>query len=327
MPVNSAMRAQNTRDHNTGVRAAVLDVGSNSVLTSVADVVDQVVQPVAEITRVTALGEGVRANGYLGEAPMTRTLAAMQEGFAWARSRGAEKVLAAATMAVRLAANADEFITRAGRQNTRVFVISGDEEATLGRAAVTDDPLFRDEARITVIDPGGHSTEFVTWAEGQDRFRTSRAIGSIGLRDGALADNTPGPAALLRAVVEIDAAIGFCYRRGMAGRVVALGAAGTNLVAIRDRLAVWDPEHVHGTKLDLEHISREVSRLSALGDEGRRAQTGIEPGRERTVHIGALILERALDAVGEPVLTVSVRGWRHALLARYRDYATRAFSA
>jgi exopolyphosphatase / guanosine-5'-triphosphate,3'-diphosphate pyrophosphatase len=109
------------------------------------------------------------------------------------------------------------------------------------------------------------------------------------------------------------------YRPGQAGTVVALGATPTNLVSIRDGLSRWEPDLVHGQWLDYEEVSKAVAMLCALDDAGRAAVVGIEPGRERTLHAGALILERFLQALHVLVCRVTVRGWRHALLERDVD--------
>ena len=76
----------------------------------------------------------------------------------------------------------------------------------------------------------------------------------------------------------------------------------------------WDPDHVHGAVLDYEEISKAVGWMFRMTDAERAAIVGIEPGREKTLHIGALILERALQVFRAPECRVSVRGWRPALL-------------
>ena len=50
-----------------------------------------------------------------------------------------------------------------------------------------------------------------------------------------------------------------------------------------------------------------------MTDAERAAVPGMEPGRERTMHLGALILERCLFALGAEKCRVSIRGWRYAL--------------
>ena len=74
---------------------------------------------------------------------------------------------------------------------------------------------------------------------------------------------------------------------------------------------------VHGSVLSYEEISRFVGRSMRMTDAERSALVGIEPGRERTVHIGALIVERALLALRAEQIYVSVKGWRHAMLDRW----------
>lgn len=305
------------------MRKAVLDVGSNSVLLTVAERTADGWEVVRETTRVTGLGAGTRTTGVLSEPAMTGTLAAIAEAFALAKSLGAERTVAAATMAVRLADNRDDFLRRAAEQETPVAVISGDQEAELGLWAVTDDPLFAGERRISIIDTGGHSTEIVTadrtdegWEVG---YRRSVPIGALGLRETSFSVPSPGPREILAATAQIDDEIGLAYRPGQAGTVVALGATPTNLVSIRETLREWQPDRVHGQWLDYEEVSKAVAMLCALDDAGRAAVVGIEPGRERTLHAGALILERFLQALRVLGCRVTVRGWRHALLDRELD--------
>ncbi|KXK10983.1 MAG: Ppx/GppA phosphatase, partial [Armatimonadetes bacterium OLB18] len=40
--------------------------------------------------------------------------------------------------------------------------ISGEDEARLGFESVSADPRWAGDRRITILDPGGHSTEIVT---------------------------------------------------------------------------------------------------------------------------------------------------------------------
>jgi len=297
---------------------AVIDVGSNSLILTVAEIQAGVSNPIFEATRVTGLGEGAKATGVLGEAPISRTLAALRELKDLARSHGADACLSVATMAVRMAVNRAEFCERASHQETPITVITGEEEARLGFLAVAEDPEFADCERISIVDPGGHSTELVTaertvngW---MTRFQRSYAVGALGMRETTMIGESPDPLARLTAATQIDSLIGLEYLPGEAGMAVTLGATGTNLVSIRDRLTEWQPAKVHGARLDYEEISRAVGWLSGMTDSERAAVTGLQRGREKTIHIGALILERFLFSLRVHDCRVSIRGWRHAYL-------------
>lgn len=300
------------------MRKAVLDVGSNSVLLLVAEHRADGWHPIHEATAVTALGEGTKATGLLGEPGMSRTLEALREMFAIARSLDVESIQAGATMAARIARNTPEFLEKAEAQNTPVFVVTGEQEAQLGFQAVANDPMFADCDRISIVDPGGHSTELVTAVRqgtGWDvRFRRSYPVGTLGLKSQGLGDESPDMLAVFQASNAIDDLIGLCYLPEAAGKVIVLGAAGTNLITIREKMPNWEPEKVHGQYLDYEEVGRAVGWMMPMTDAERAAIIGMERGREKTIHLGALVLERFLYALRTLGCYVSVRGWRYALL-------------
>ncbi len=297
---------------------AAIDVGSNSILLVVEREGPEGWQTLLETSEVTGLGDGAKTTGLLSERGMRDTLAAVARAYENARRYEAEEVRAAGTMAVRIARNADEFLCRAREQGTPIVPLSGEAEAELGFRAVANDPLFKGIDRLSIVDPGGHSTELQTAerVEGGWKvlFRRSYPVGGLALREGHLEPQTPGAEARLRASAAIDDLLGFRYRSGEAGTLVALGAIGTNLVSMREGLAAWQPGKVHGAALRFDEVSEAFARMSDLDDAGRRALVGLEPGRERTIHTGSLILERVMHAVCVASCVVSVRGWRHALL-------------
>lgn len=303
------------------MRKAVIDVGSNSVLLTVGEWTGTGWRPVIETSAVTALGAGTKATGLLGESGIEGTLAALTVAFSRADMAGASQIVAAATMAARIARNTDEFLRRAEAQGTPVRVLSGEEEARLGLISVVQDPLFSLEPRLAIIDVGGHSTELAIAEKCDDHpggwkelLRQSFSVGTLALIGGVLKDECPDGLAILRATKEIDEQIGLAVLPGRSGLPVALGATGTNLVSIRDHLAEWQPEKVHGAVLGYDEISLAASRLSSMPLAQRRGLVGMEPGREATLPSGALILERFLFAIKAERCCVSVRGWRHALL-------------
>jgi exopolyphosphatase/guanosine-5'-triphosphate,3'-diphosphate pyrophosphatase len=300
------------------VRKAVIDVGSNSVLLLVEENDGEAWKVVRESTCVTALGEGTKETGLLQEPGMTRTLASLKEMFDTAKELQVDSIVAAATMAARIAHNTPDFLARAKAQGTPVMVLSGEDEAELGFQAVAEDPTFAKYHRVSIVDPGGQSTELVTadrtskgWVT---RFRKSYPVGTLGLKGEYLPHESVDPGDILQALAAIDDTIGQTWLPEEGGEVVVLGATGTNLVSIREKLTHWQPERVHGATLEYEEISKSVGWMMPMTDAQRRTIPGMEPGREKTIHVGALILERFLHALSVTYCRVSVRGWRHALL-------------
>jgi exopolyphosphatase/guanosine-5'-triphosphate,3'-diphosphate pyrophosphatase len=300
------------------MRKAVIDVGSNSLILVVEEFDGQAWRVLAESTAVTSLGEGTKLSRLLGEKGMAASLKALARMYAQARDLKAETIQAAGTMALRIADNRAEFLTRAAAQDTPVFILSGEDEAQLGFQSVAIDPTFEKFSRISIIDPGGQSTEIMTAArtpQGWDiSFKHSYPVGTLGMREGHLSGESPDGGAILYASAYLDDLIGLSYLPGKAGEAILLGATGTNLVSIREKMTEWEPYRVHGAYLDYEEISKAVGWMMPMSDAQRGAIVGMEPGREKTLHIGALIAERCLNALNSPGCYVSVRGWRHALL-------------
>lgn len=305
------------------MRKAVLDVGSNSVLLLVEEKAGEGWRTVYEDTRVTSLGEGTKESGALSEAAMERTLLGIRELWNLAVAHGADEIEAAATMAARIARNTPEFLERAKVQGTPVYVLSGEDEARLGFLSVANDVTFASADRLSIVDVGGQSTELVT-ADRKDGkwdvlFRRSFPLGTLALRGGLLKAEAPAIPDLMRAVQEIDDVFGMIYLPNQCGEVVTLGATGTNLVSIREKMDHWDPARVQGAFLDYEEISKAVGWMCRMTDSERAAIVGIEKGREKTLHLGSLILERALHVMRSLGCRVSVRGWRHAMLEGARE--------
>ena len=307
---------------------AVVDVGSNSIILVIAKKVNGYWMIVFESTRVTGLGKGTKNSGLLNDEAIYTSLNALREFREIAVSHGVKSLESFGTMALRIARNTDEFLNKALKQGTPVTVISGDFEARLGLDAVANDSKFNFNNVFSIVDPGGHSTEIVTaqkhfhqpagaiFAEESLEIiqQMSVPVGALGLRENILSNPSPSISDRFKASNYLDDMLEERLVQKSHGPVVVLGATGTNLVSIREKLTEWRPEIVHGAYLDYEEISRSVGWMSDLNDEGRSQIVGIEPGREKTLHIGLIILERSLYALKAEGCLVSVKGWRHAML-------------
>lgn len=300
------------------MRRAVIDIGSNSVLLLIAERTEDSWKAIEERSEVTGLGRELKPNTPLNPDSKSQTFQAISNFADLARDHSCQRIVAAGTMAVRIASDGVDFIREVESLGIEATVLSGADEARLSLKSVCDDPLFSDSQIITCIDPGGHSTEIAVATRTDSGFEQihghSAPVGALGLMQTAFTEERASFRHRLAATEQIDDAIGQRFLPKMAGTVVTVGATGTNLISIREQMTSWDPTLVHGKLLGYEEISKEVDRLSSMDTAERSQLVGIEPGRAATIHIGALILERCLFAVGAEACYVSTKGWRHALL-------------
>ena len=113
-------------------RAAVLDVGTNTVRLLVADCADDGLTPVLDRTNMSRLGLGASADGTLAAESIARTadeaIALVRE----ARAAGATTILIVGTAAVRDAPNRDGLLAWIERETgIACRVVDGETEASL----------------------------------------------------------------------------------------------------------------------------------------------------------------------------------------------------
>lgn len=300
------------------VRVAAVDMGSNTTRVLVADVTRDAAghvthEPIAARTTITRLAEGVDTRGILLPIAITRTRNALVEFRALARQLGAVFVLATATSAVRDADNGEAFLGEVEHGfGFRAQLLSGDEEAAATWRGVSSAPELA--ARIAsgqalLLDIGGGSTELVFADRGTIGDRDSLQLGSVRLTERCL----PGEGAISDAQLASARAHALelvARRFPSAGDVdIAIGVAGTvtTVVTVRDALATWQPEKVHGAELTRADVERVLAMLAALPVEQRRAVRGLEPDRAPVIVGGVVVLAAVFAHLGLETMTVSVR--------------------
>jgi exopolyphosphatase/guanosine-5'-triphosphate,3'-diphosphate pyrophosphatase len=303
------------------MKLATFDVGSNTVLMLAAEV-DELRQPriLAELSRITRLGRGVDNNGRLDPDSSSLTLATLEEFAANAARLGVERISAAATAALRDAADGSEFIARV-RQRTGIElqIIPGAEEAALSHLAVVRglsiDPLLP----LLIVDIGGGSTELIRAEPGAELKLVSLQIGSVRLTERCIHSDPPSDAdtASLRATIEaaLDG-LGWHFRPA---RLVGIAGTVTTLCAVALGLRSYDSGVVHGHRLPRTEVDRVIGLLRSLPQVERLKLPGLPEGRADVLFAGATILEHVLERFGANEVTVSDQGVRWGLLWREID--------
>ena len=289
-------------------RVAVIDMGSNSTRLLVADVDVGQVHELTRQTRITRLAQGVDATGELAVEAIDRVLAVLVDYRAEIDRLGAERVTVIATSAVRDAANGQEFLdTLRERFGFDARILSGDEEAVLTfRGATAGRPPG---SPVLVLDIGGGSTEFVVGVPGSaPEFHVSTQAGAVRQTERHVTADPPPPedlqvlASEVRATIE--SAVPEGLRRSTAAGIAVAGTA-TSVAAIEQELDPYDPERVHGYRLQLAACERVLAMLAAMTEAERRKVKGLHPDRAPTIVAGVAILIEAMRAFGLEAMETS----------------------
>jgi exopolyphosphatase/guanosine-5'-triphosphate,3'-diphosphate pyrophosphatase len=282
------------------MRAAVVDIGTNSTRLLIAEV-DQESGSVEELHRqslVTRLGEAVDAEAAISEQAAQRVLAALADYRATIERYRCELNLAVLTSAVRDARNGSAFTQRV-RSETGLDarVLSGDEEAQLTFLGAMSDRDGSATEPTVVIDIGGGSTEFIVGSRRTASFHVSVQAGVLRMSERHIRSDPPAPAELQRLAEETRALFARSIpaeRRKGVTRGIAVAGTATSAAAIDQELDPYDPERVHGYQLLLGTAELLIARLADMTEAQRRQVVGLHPDRAPTIVAGAILLAEAM---------------------------------
>ncbi len=303
------------------MQLACCDIGTNTVLMVAVEVgSDRNPTVRCDLGRVTRLGRGLDRTGRLDAEAAARTLDTIVEFAAQARALGVDRVVGAATSAVRDASNGGDFLSAVrDRAGVELQVISGRDEAALSHLAVMRGLAIDPSAKLLIVDIGGGSTELVRTEPNFPLALQSRQIGSVRLTERIIKSDPPSAADTAQLREIIDAAlscVGLDFRPD-----VMLGIAGTvtTICAVSAGISGDNLNATHGRHMPLDEVRRVCELLGAKTVAERRNLTGIADGRADVIFAGAMILERVMENFGAREVIVSDQGVRWGLVWREID--------
>lgn len=299
------------------VRLAAIDIGSNSIRQIIADVSPSgAIRVVDEMKAAPRLGAGLRETGLLGDAAIQQAVDALNRMGTLARQKGATRVEAVATSAVRQAANGVTFLELVRAETgLRVRVLDGEEEARLSfRSALAHFELAT--GRAVVMDIGGGSLELALSADGLIERLISLPFGAIVLTEEFLGGRPRRKhVRKLREAVRDDIRASLPIRDWRGAQVIGSGGTFTNLAGIYlTRQGVLTARTTHGTRVsrtELEHI---LDMLQDMSPEERAGVPGLNPARADIIVAGFAVAAEVLARLEAREVLVSAYGIREGLL-------------
>lgn len=291
------------------MRVAAIDQGTNTTRLLVADVDDGRVDEVDARSEITRLGEGVDTRRRLLPLPIARTRNVLTDYRRRLESLGAERTLLVATSAVRDAENGEAFLGEIEwSYGFATRLVDGDDEADLTFRGVTSDTRL--ERQTLVLDIGGGSTELVVAGPDGVSSRLSLDIGSVRLTERFLHQDPPSAGDLAACASHVQNAL---PERLDVDDAIGVAGTVTSYAAIELGLSQYDRARVHGHRLTLETVEREVERLAAMPLAERSKVAGLHPDRAPVIVAGGIIVRETLVRMGLDGLTVSERDILHGI--------------
>ncbi|MFL5489050.1 MAG: HD domain-containing protein [Gemmatimonadaceae bacterium] len=299
------------------VRVSAIDIGSNSIRQTIADVSPSgVIRVVDEMKAAPRLGAGLYERGTLSEVAIQNALMVLGRMATLANQLGVKHTEVVATSAVRDASNGDQFL-RLVREETglRVKALRGEDEARLAfRSAQAHFDLA--VGRAVVMDIGGGSLELALSADGLVERLISLPLGAIRMTEEYLAgDPRKKGIRKLRKHVRLELRRHLSARHWHAARIVCSGGTFTNLASIYlARSGMESAKTVHGTvipRVELEHI---VDTLANMSVSERQGVPGLNAARSDIIVAGLAVAAEVVARLEAKEIVVSSYGIREGIL-------------
>jgi exopolyphosphatase/guanosine-5'-triphosphate,3'-diphosphate pyrophosphatase len=313
-------------------RAAVVDLGSNSVRLVVFEGRGRNPMPIFNEKAVLRLGRGLQETGRLNEDAVREALKVMDRYAAIARAMGASPFEVLATAAVRDATNGPAFVAalESRMPGVEIRVLSGEQEAAFSAAGLLCGIPGADGI---LADIGGGSLELVRLDAGVRREGVTLRLGVI-----RLADRAAGDLVRARALAEADLA-GVAWLGDGAGRDLYLvGGAWRALARIHIAQTGYPLAMVHHYTIGRDEARDLTGVIAGASRRTLEKMPAVPRRRVEDLCYAAIVLRRVLRATGARRVVFSANGLREGwymqhvapavraedpLLAAARDYAAR----
>ena len=293
---------------------AAVDIGSNSVRLSIAELRRGRLIPLHQDREVTRLGESVFRDGNLSPQAMAATLKVLRRFHRAVQSYAVERTRVVATSALRDSNNGQLFAewlkTATG---WKLEIITGLEEGRLIHLGVLAN-MRTPPSRLLLIDLGGGSCELTFSEKGHIKELVTLPLGAVRLTQEFIHHDPPNKDELKRLhgfIVQEAAHVSRQILRADARSVIATSGTAAALAGAAQSLKLR-----RGGSVSQPVAAKLAKRLAKLTARQRAAIKGINPKRAQIIVAGAAVYAHVLHACGLKGFRYSPLGLRDGLLAQ-----------
>ncbi len=298
-------------------RFAVMDIGSNTIRILVAERTGGGFKTLHSGQLITRLAEKAHDNGWtLLDGAMERTVDGIAKLVGGAAPYKPFRICAAATHAVRQAANKEAFLALVQKRlGFGLHVIPWETEAALSlRGAAM---VVGATTPVLLFDIGGGSTEYICRGADGRIHAEGTALGVVRLTETYIkhAPLVMAEYDRLQAYLQTELRI-MAKKLDPARPFTLVGTAGTvtSIAAIIHNIVPFDPERINNLVLVREAVAGLLRAVGAMTIAQRGKIESLQQGREDLIIAGIGLTLVTMDVFGVDRLTVSDAGIREGLM-------------
>lgn len=279
------------------MKAAAIDLGTNTFHLIIADLSGSKVKVIYKTNIPVKLGEGKLNQNIIIPEAFERGLQALTQFSAELKKQGVELYKATATSAVRSAINGADFVKAAKeRAGITIDVISGDQEATYIYGGVKSTGVLTQTSLI--MDIGGGSTEFIIATPEKLLWKKSYNIGAARLMQAYFksdpiyeADQSTILKHISKELTDLKQA---CMQHQPVALIGSAGAFETFAGLLQKNL---DLKNTAATPISLKDYKILAAQLITSTHEERSQMEGLIPLRVDMIVMAALLTNYVLETM------------------------------
>ena len=298
---------------------ASMDIGSNTVLLLIAEVNEKKeFEVLTNRYEMPRLSKGLKPDGNINDAAVERFYKVLDDYIKVIRDYDCKTIIAKATNAFRIAANAQEIAEDVkARYDFDIEIISGDKEAELSYlGAASSLPSVNEKF---VMDIGGGSTEIIYGKDAEIVFKKSHPVGAVMLTE-KFVSNEPPTASAINDISDYLNQIFADLPNRIPASINGIAVAGTptSIASMIQGMKEYEEDSIEGYFLSKDDTAELIMKLSQLRpDEILERYGTVVKGREDVITSGAIILNTVAEILKVDGFTVSGRGIRYGALVDY----------
>ena len=285
------------------VRAASIDLGSNSTRMLIADITNGTLTTIYREHQVTRMADKLSESKIISKEATKRVLKVLASYFKTINKNNVENIQIVGTAALRDATNSEEITQLIEKKfGFEVDIVSGEEEGVLTSVGVLNS--LGSLENFLIVDIGGRSTEFI-YDDDKKIVSKSINIGVVSLSE-LFFDKIPPPEkSVLLAKEYIDNNL--LESNLFHGRLL-VGVAGTftSLASIFLEQTQFNEKEIHLTELKNEDVFKISNELLHLNEPQIITKyKGLDPKRAKTIQAGILLAKEIISKYNVNSIKVS----------------------
>ena len=285
------------------VRAASIDLGSNSTRMLIADITNGTLTTIYKEHQVTRMADKLSETKIISKEATKRVLKVLAGYFKTINKNNIENVQIVGTAALRDATNSEEITKLIEKKfGFEVDVVSGEEEGVLTSVGVLNS--LGSLENFLIIDIGGRSTEFI-YDHDKKIISKSLNIGVVSLSELFFNELPPSEKSLLSAREFIKSNL--FESNIFVGRML-VGVAGTftSLASIFLEQSKFNEKEIHLTELKSKDVFKINEELLHLNEPQIITKyKGLDPKRAKTIQAGILLAKEIISKYNVNSIKVS----------------------